>query len=219
MNGTGSRWDHDKVEAKAFGKQVFQALSSTYHLLQRCFIHTPENKVLMHQCAIVASPLPSPKGKGVPTACVSCFKEPLPSLARSRASLLSPSSYACTGFADSKHSVDDLRLNNEYWIMKSSSDQREEMVGYADMNVQSSNIKIQSVGWYHLHDCAMAHQRFIFQESEYRYPLKEDDKVDDGFGKLAFWKPNFKLNTGSEWAISIHSHFLNILLWFSALHL
>jgi len=32
----------------------------------------------------------------------------------------------------------------------------------------------------------MAHQRFIFQESEYRYPLKEDDKVDDGFGKLAF---------------------------------
>ena len=26
----------------------------------------------------------------------------------------------------------------------------------------------------------------IFQESEYRYPLKEDVKVDDGFGKLAF---------------------------------
>ena len=52
MNGTGSRWDHDKVEAKAFGKQVFQALPSTCHLLQRCFIHTPENKVLMHQCAI-----------------------------------------------------------------------------------------------------------------------------------------------------------------------
>ena len=36
----------------------------------------------------------------------------LPS-ARSGASLLSPSSYACTGFADSKHSVDDLRLNIE----------------------------------------------------------------------------------------------------------
>jgi len=93
---------------------------------------------------IVASPLPqwslhplrfprsrgteTPKGKGVPTVYVSCFKEPLTSTARSGASLLSPSSYACTGFADSKHSVDDLRLNNEYWILKSSSDQREEMV-------------------------------------------------------------------------------------------
>jgi hypothetical protein len=44
----------------------------------------------------------------------------------------------------------------------------------------------------------MAHQRFIFQESECWYPLKEDVKVDDGFGKLAFWKPNIKLDTGSE---------------------
>jgi hypothetical protein len=32
----------------------------------------------------------------------------------------------------------------------------------------------------------MAHQRFIFQGSEERCPLKEDVKVDDGFGKLAF---------------------------------
>ena len=80
------------------------------------------------------------------------------------------------------------------------------------MNVQSSNIKIQSVGWYHLHDCAMAHQRFIFQGSEERCPLKEDVKVDDGFGKLAFWKPNIKLDTGSEWVTSLPSHFLNILL-------
>ena len=76
------------------------------------------------------------------------------------------------------------------------------------MNVQSSNIKIQSLGWYHLHDCAMAHQRYIFQGS----PLMGEVKVDDGFGKLAFWKPNIKLDIGSEWAISLHSHFLNILL-------
>ena len=75
------------------------------------------------------------------------------------------------------------------------------------------------VDWYHLHDCAMAHQRFIFQESECWCPLKEDVKVDDGFGKLAFWKPKIKLDTGSERAIRLHSHFLNILLWFSALHL
>jgi hypothetical protein len=32
----------------------------------------------------------------------------------------------------------------------------------------------------------MAHQRFIFQESECWCPLKEDVKFDDGFGKLAF---------------------------------
>ena len=36
----------------------------------------------------------------------------------------------------------------------------------------------------------MAHQRFIFQGSEERCPLKEDVKVDDGFGKLAFLKKN-----------------------------
>ena len=77
------------------------------------------------------------------------------------------------------------------------------------MNVQSSNIKIQSVGWYHLHDCAMAHQRFIFQESECWCPLKEDVKVDDGLGKLAFWKPIIKLDTSSEWATCIYSHFLH----------
>jgi hypothetical protein len=44
----------------------------------------------------------------------------------------------------------------------------------------------------------MAHQRFIFQESECMCPLKEDVKVDDGFGKLAFWKPIIKLDTSSE---------------------
>ncbi len=32
-----------------------------------------ENNVLMRNCAIVASPLPSPVGKGAPTACVSCL--------------------------------------------------------------------------------------------------------------------------------------------------
>ena len=39
----------------------------------------------------------------------------------------------------------------------------------------------------------MAHQRFIFQESECWCPLKEDVKVDDGLGKLAFWKPKSNL--------------------------
>ena len=68
---------------------------------------------------------------------------------------------------------------------------------------------VKAADWYPLHDCAMAHQRFIFQESECMCPLKEDVKVDDGLGKLAFWKPNIKLATGSEWATSIHSHFLH----------
>ena len=39
----------------------------------------------------------------------------------------------------------------------------------------------------------MAHQRFIFQESECWCPLKEDVKVDDGLEKLAFWKPKSNL--------------------------
>ena len=54
----------------------------------------------------------------------------------------------------------------------------------------------------------MAHQRFIFQGSECRCHLKEDVKVDDDLGKLAIWKPNIKLDTGSEWATCIYSHFL-----------
>jgi len=49
-----------------------------------------------------------------------------------------------------------------------------------------------------LHDCAMAHQRYIFQGSEGRYPLKEEVKVDDGLRKLAFLKTNIKLDNGSE---------------------
>jgi len=49
-----------------------------------------------------------------------------------------------------------------------------------------------------LHDCAMAHQRYIFQGSEGRYPLKEEVKVDDGLRKLAFLKSNIKLDNGSE---------------------
>jgi hypothetical protein len=45
----------------------------------------------------------------------------------------------------------------------------------------------------------MAHQRYIFQGSEGRYPLKEEEvKVDDGLRKLAFLKPNIKLGNGSE---------------------
>jgi hypothetical protein len=45
---------------------------------------------------------------------------------------------------------------------------------------------------------APAHQHFIFQGSEGRYPLKEEVKVDDGLRKLAFLKPNIKLDNGSE---------------------
>ena len=59
-----------------------------------------------------------------------------------------------------------------------------------------------------MHDCAMAHQRYIFQGSEGRYPLKEEVKVDDGLRKLAFLKPNIKLDNGSERDISLRSHFL-----------
>jgi hypothetical protein len=44
----------------------------------------------------------------------------------------------------------------------------------------------------------MAHQRYIFQGSEGRYSLKEEVKVDDGLRKLAFLKPNIKLDNGSE---------------------
>ena len=39
-----------------------------------------------------------------------------------------------------------LTINYTNIIRRTVSDQREEMVGYADMNVQSSNLKIQSVG-------------------------------------------------------------------------
>ena len=77
---------------------------------------------------------------------------------------------------------------------------------------KNSILKIQRsklFGWYHLHDCAMAHQRYIFQGSEGRYPLKEEVKVDDGLRKLAFLKPNIKLDNGSEWDISLRSHFLS----------
>jgi hypothetical protein len=48
---------------------LFENKFSKHHnnitiLFQR-IIHTPENKALMCNCEIVASPLPSPKGKGV----------------------------------------------------------------------------------------------------------------------------------------------------------
>ena len=39
-----------------------------------------------------------------------------------------------------------LTINYTNIIRRTVSDQREEMVGYSDMNVQSSNLKIQSVG-------------------------------------------------------------------------
>ena len=69
------------------------------------------------------------------------------------------------------------------------------------------------VDWYHLHDCAMAHQRIIFQESECRCPLKEDVKVDDGFGKLAFWKPKSNLTQAQNELPAFTSHFLYTLLF------
>ena len=50
-----------------------------------------------------------------------------------KALLLSPSSYACTGFADSKHSVDDLRLNIE--------EQSKSYFGYAENEIEIFNTK------------------------------------------------------------------------------
>ena len=50
-------------------------------------------------------------------------------------------------FSIDKNSINVLlTINYTNIIRRTVSDQREEMVGYADMNVQSSNIKIQSVG-------------------------------------------------------------------------
>ena len=54
MNELGSGWAYDNIVAGAFRNQAFKAPPQYYHLLQRHFIHTPENTVLMHQCAISA---------------------------------------------------------------------------------------------------------------------------------------------------------------------
>ena len=58
----------------------------------------------------------------------------------------------------------------------------------------------------------MAHQRYIFQGSEGRYPLKEDVKVDDGLRKLAFLKPNINLTMAQNET----SPFAPIFLFFIA---
>jgi hypothetical protein len=62
----------------------------------------------------------------------------LPS-ARSGASLLSPSSYACTGFADSKHSVDDLRLKIEYYHKVQKTPSRKDGIRLLVVNKLHSN--------------------------------------------------------------------------------
>ena len=54
MNELGSGWAYDNIVAGAFRNQAFKAPPQYYHLLQRHFIHTPENTVLMHHCAISA---------------------------------------------------------------------------------------------------------------------------------------------------------------------
>ena len=52
---------------------------------------------------------------------------------------------------------------------------------------------------YTLENKVLMHQCYIFQGSEARYPLKEEEvKVDDGLRKLAFLKPNIKLDNSSE---------------------
>ncbi len=52
----------------------------------------------------------------------------------------------------------------------------------------------------------------IFQESECWCPLKEDDKVDDGFGKLAFWKPKSNL-TQAQNELSVFTLIFFIILF------
>ena len=42
--------------------------------------------------------------------------------------------------------TNNYTINYTNIIRRTVSDQREEMISYSDMNVQSSNIKIQSVG-------------------------------------------------------------------------
>ena len=50
----GSEWAYNNIEAWAFRKQAFQAQHQYHYSLSDKSIHTLENKVLMHQCAISA---------------------------------------------------------------------------------------------------------------------------------------------------------------------
>ena len=49
-------------------------------------------------------------------------------------------------FLNASYYAEILTINYTNIIRRTVSDQWEEMIGYSDMNVQSSNIKIQSVG-------------------------------------------------------------------------
>ena len=49
----GSEWAYNNIDAWAFRKHAFQAQHQYHYSLSEKFIHTLENKVLMHQCTIV----------------------------------------------------------------------------------------------------------------------------------------------------------------------
>ena len=49
----GSEWAYNDFDAWAFRKHAFQAQHQYHYSLSEKSIHTLENKVLMHQCAIV----------------------------------------------------------------------------------------------------------------------------------------------------------------------
>ena len=66
----GSEWTYNDIDACAFRKHAFQAQHQYHYSLSEKSIHTLENKVLMHQCAIAqriskqkASPIPPQKGR------------------------------------------------------------------------------------------------------------------------------------------------------------
>ena len=48
----GSEWAYNDFDAWTFRKHAFQANINIIILFQKKSIHTIENKVLMHQCAI-----------------------------------------------------------------------------------------------------------------------------------------------------------------------
>ena len=67
----GAEWAYNNIEAWAFRKQAFQAQHQYHYSLSDKSIHTLENKVLMHQCAISAKDIKQKKlHKREPTVAV-----------------------------------------------------------------------------------------------------------------------------------------------------
>ena len=136
-------------------------------LFQQKSIHTLENKVLMHQCAI-AQRISKQKASPIPARSRASLLKieywTLKNEAQSALNIYFPHHFGCTSFADSIHSVSDLRVHLSFFQYLNLSWGSTNCLRFLLnlMNVQSSNIKIQSVGWYPLRDCALVHQHFIF---------------------------------------------------------